>query len=87
MTFAEPELFAHGACGRPRPAPPEKTPVAQAAMTEEESAANNFVSNLQRAACADGLDAERTLDNALIGLDKPNRPRDDDLDAGKKWLA
>jgi hypothetical protein len=74
----------------PLPAPPEQTDKPQTPITDEESAANNYLAALQRTArtlMADTLSGK--LNNALtaLGSHPPQRPRDDDLDAGKRWLA
>jgi hypothetical protein len=72
----------------PLPAPPKKEDKPQTAMTDEESAANNYLTALQRTArtlMADALSSN--LNNVLTALGKGDRPHDDDLDAGKRWLA
>jgi hypothetical protein len=73
---------------QPLHAPPVATPTPQAAVSPEESAANNHLANLQRAARS-LMDATLTgrLSSALTALDLHNRPADGDLDAGKRWLA
>ena len=72
----------------PLAAPPEKTDKPQTPMTDEESAANNYLAALQRTArtlMADTLSGK--LNNALRALGGGTRPGDTDLDAGKRWLA
>jgi hypothetical protein len=73
---------------QPLAAPPEKTDKPQTPMTAAESAANNYLAALQHTArtlMKDTLAGQ--LNNALTAIGRHNRPRDEDLDAGKRWLA
>jgi hypothetical protein len=67
---------------------PAPTPTPTGGTTEEESAANNYLAALQRAAQM-VMDASRRqgLKGALDALDQHLTPSGASLDAGKRWLA